>query len=145
LHVHVRCQSIYHMITTMTFIKQEKLGILLFWTCVFTFDFLFFFVKNSCCHTSALYFAPLFIIFLPCSCNTCVGDFMFVSQLWYCHKWQRIFVVNTFRSYPHSWLITGFVARVTRWVPLVERLSSPTVFLKLILSEIIEQFDSKLI
>ena len=29
-------------------------------------------------------------------------------------------VVNTFRSFPHSWLISGFVARLTR-VPLVEQ------------------------
>jgi hypothetical protein len=45
-------------------------------------------------------------------------------------------VVNTFRSLPHSWLITGFVTRLTRRVPLVEQelltvpehLSSPPVF-----------------
>jgi len=28
-------------------------------------------------------------------------------------------VVNTSRSFPHSWLITGYVTRLTRWVPLV--------------------------
>jgi hypothetical protein len=45
-------------------------------------------------------------------------------------------VVNTCRSFPHSWLITGFVTRLTQWVPLVEQklstllehLSSPPVF-----------------
>ena len=45
-------------------------------------------------------------------------------------------VVNTSRSFPHSWLVTGFVTRLTRWVPLVEQelltllehLSSPLVF-----------------
>ena len=45
-------------------------------------------------------------------------------------------IVNTFGSFPHSWLITEFVTRVTRWVPLVEQelltlpkhLSSPPVF-----------------
>jgi len=46
-------------------------------------------------------------------------------------------VVNTFRSFPHSWLITGFVTRVTWQVPLLveqtlptlpEHLSSPQVF-----------------
>jgi hypothetical protein len=45
-------------------------------------------------------------------------------------------VVNTSRSFPHSWLITGFVTRLTRRVPLVEQelltlpdhLSSPPVF-----------------
>ena len=30
-------------------------------------------------------------------------------------------VVNTSRSFPHSRLITGFVTRLTRWVPLVEQ------------------------
>jgi len=30
-------------------------------------------------------------------------------------------VVNTFWSFPHSWLITGFVTRLTRQVPLVEQ------------------------
>ena len=45
-------------------------------------------------------------------------------------------VVNTSRSFPHSWLITGFVTRWTRRVPLVgqellaypEHLSSSPVF-----------------
>ena len=46
------------------------------------------------------------------------------------------FVVITIRSFPHSWLITGFVTRVTRWVSymeqelftLSEHLSSPPGF-----------------
>ena len=45
-------------------------------------------------------------------------------------------VVSTSRSFPHSRLITGFITRLTRWVPLVkqelpiltEHLSSPPVF-----------------
>ena len=37
-------------------------------------------------------------------------------------------VVNTSRSFPHSLLITGLVARVTRLLPPVEHLSSPPVF-----------------
>jgi hypothetical protein len=55
-----------------------------------------------------------------------------------CHKWPRyiVFVVNTFRSFPRSWLITGFVSRLTQRVSLVEQelltlpkdLSSPPVF-----------------
>ena len=55
-----------------------------------------------------------------------------------CHKWPRIvpLVVSTSRSFPHWRLITGFVTRLTRRVPLVEKelptlpehLSSPTVF-----------------
>ena len=31
------------------------------------------------------------------------------------------FGVSTSRSFPHSCLITGFVTRLTRWVPLVEQ------------------------
>ena len=46
------------------------------------------------------------------------------------------FVVSTSRSFPHSRLITGFVSRLTRRVPLVEQelltlqehMSSPPVF-----------------
>jgi hypothetical protein len=45
-------------------------------------------------------------------------------------------VVNNSQSFPHSWLITGFVTRLTPRVPLVEQellnipehLSSPAVF-----------------
>ena len=45
-------------------------------------------------------------------------------------------VVKTSQSFPHSWLITGFVTRLTRRVPLVEQerftlpkhLSSPPIF-----------------
>ena len=45
------------------------------------------------------------------------------------------FIVNTSRSFPHSWLITGFVTRLTWRVPLVKQelitlpdhLSSPPV------------------
>ena len=36
-----------------------------------------------------------------------------------CHKRARIWFTS--RSIPHSWLITGIVARVTRRVPLVEQ------------------------
>ena len=55
-----------------------------------------------------------------------------------CHKWPRYvpLVVNISRSFPHSWLITGFVAWLTRRVSLVEQelltfpehMSSPPVF-----------------
>jgi hypothetical protein len=72
-----------------------------------------------------------------------------------CHKWHGIslsqmtwnipvtndhvyvpFVLITIWSFPHSWLITEFVARVTWWIPhveqelptLLEHLSSPPVF-----------------
>jgi hypothetical protein len=40
-----------------------------------------------------------------------------------CHKWPRYvpLVVNTSRSFPHSWLITWFVSRLTWLVPLVEQ------------------------
>jgi hypothetical protein len=33
----------------------------------------------------------------------------------------KIIVVNTFRSFPHSWLITDFVKKLTRRLPLVEQ------------------------
>ena len=50
--------------------------------------------------------------------------------------WYFPFVVNTSRSFPHPWLITGFVTKLTLRVPLVEQelltlpehLSSPPVF-----------------
>jgi hypothetical protein len=34
---------------------------------------------------------------------------------------QSIWQMTTLRSFPHSWLITGFVTRLTRRVPLVEQ------------------------
>jgi predicted nucleic acid-binding Zn ribbon protein len=37
-----------------------------------------------------------------------------------CNKISSV-VVSPFRSFPHSWLITGFVTRLTRRVPLVEQ------------------------
>jgi hypothetical protein len=36
------------------------------------------------------------------------------------HGWVPL-VVNTSRSFPHSWLITDFVTRYTRWVSPVEQ------------------------
>jgi hypothetical protein len=61
---------------------------------------------------------------------------MFKQHL--CHKWPRICCtfVNTSWSFPHSWLITRIVTRVTRRAPLVEQelltlpehLSSPMDF-----------------
>jgi hypothetical protein len=52
-----------------------------------------------------------------------------------CHGYVPL-VVSTPRSFPNSWLITGFITRLTRRVPLVEHglltlpehLSSPPVF-----------------
>jgi hypothetical protein len=57
-----------------------------------------------------------------------------------CHKWTQIrgdapLDANSSLSFPHSWLITGFVTRLTRRASLVEQelltlpehLSSPTV------------------
>ena len=40
-----------------------------------------------------------------------------------CHKWSliRSTCSKRSRSIPHSWLITGFVTRLTRRVPLVEQ------------------------
>ena len=63
-----------------------------------------------------------------------------ISRHIHLFKWTRVrsvpLVVNTSRSFPHSWLTTGYVTRVTRWVPLIEQelptlpehLSSPQVF-----------------
>jgi hypothetical protein len=61
-------------------------------------------------------------------------------ESWQCENWNHLFyrkllwnicltneeryvplVVNTFRSFPHSWLITGFAIRLTRRVSLVEQ------------------------
>ena len=59
----------------------------------------------------------------------------FTVMKYLCHKWSRI--CSTCRKhFPHSWLITGFVTRLTRRVPLVEQelltipehLSSPPIF-----------------
>ena len=57
-----------------------------------------------------------------------------------CHKWPRICYTcrNISQFFPNSWLIIGFVTRLTRRVPLVEQellfllehLSSPLVFNK---------------
>jgi len=56
-----------------------------------------------------------------------------------CHKRPRI--CSTSSSFPHSWLITRFVTRGTRWVPLIEQelltfpehLRSPLVLVVLVL------------
>ena len=55
-----------------------------------------------------------------------------------------LFVVITFRSFPDSWIIIGFVTRVTRRLPLVEQelltlpehMSSPPVFYGLVLHDL---------
>jgi hypothetical protein len=62
-------------------------------------------------------------------------------------------VVNTSRSFPHSWPITGFVTRLTRWVPpveqelltLLEHLSSPPLFseVRVTRSNIMLQVEAK--
>jgi hypothetical protein len=61
-----------------------------------------------------------------------------IEYRYLCHKWPWLCSTcrKRFRSFPHSWLITGFVTRLTRRVPLVEQelftlpehLSSPPVF-----------------
>jgi hypothetical protein len=43
--------------------------------------------------------------------NICVTNY---------HRYVPL-IVNTSRSFPHSWLITGFVTRLKRLVPLVEQ------------------------
>ena len=50
-----------------------------------------------------------------------------------CHKWPRICsIFHTSWSFPHSWLIIGFVTRVTRRVPLSDYLSSPRILVGLL-------------
>ena len=44
-------------------------------------------------------------------CNICVTND---------HRYVPL-VASTSRSFPHSWLITRFVNRVTQWVPLMEQ------------------------
>ena len=46
------------------------------------------------------------------------------STEYLCHKWPPGYaplVVSTSRSFPHSWLITGFVTRESRQMPLEEQ------------------------
>jgi hypothetical protein len=58
---------------------------------------------------------------------------LFLEYFTMCCRRMGVFIP---RSFPHSWLITGFVSRLTRRVPLVEQelptipehLSSPPVF-----------------
>ena len=47
----------------------------------------------------------------------------FSRCLWFLSDYTptRSLGISTFRSFPHLWLITGFVTRVTRRVPLVEQ------------------------
>ena len=70
--------------------------------------------------------------------------YIYISQLirysrltameYLCHKWPR--KCSTCLSFPHSWLITGFVTRLAQRMPLVvqellslpEHMSSPPVF-----------------
>ena len=64
-----------------------------------------------------------------------------------CHTWLMIYsvVVIKIRSFPHSWLITGFLTRVTRWVPhvkqelptLPEHLSSPRFLVRFVLFDLL--------
>ena len=81
-------------------------------------------------------------------CSTCRKHSLVLSSFMTCHGWPLWnicvtndhgyvpLVVTTSRSFPHSRLITGFVARLTRRVPLMEQelltlreyMSSPPVF-----------------
>jgi hypothetical protein len=42
-----------------------------------------------------------------------------IAMEYLCQKWPRI--CSTSRFFPHSWLITGFITRLTRRVALVEQ------------------------
>ena len=65
--------------------------------------------------------------------NICVtNDHIYVSL-----------VVCTSQSFPHSWLITGFVTRLTRRVPLVDQeLITLPVHLAIVLSVLLRYTDS---
>jgi len=84
------------------------------------------------------YFQPVitfYIDILTCLIHTI--SIFGTKYIWFCstvydlvnrygnlgHKWPVYvsFVVITFRFFPHSWLITGFVTRVTRRVQHVEQ------------------------
>ena len=66
----------------------------------------------------------------------CLKTFTLGWPLWnICHKWHGYvqLIVSTSWSFLHSWLITGFVTRLTQQVSLVEQElpehpSSPPVF-----------------
>jgi hypothetical protein len=101
-----------------------------------------------CLYSTRCYISLRFIviIFTKCSLQKCRYQYNYVCILFYLliinpikyKQWITYvpLVVNTPRSFPHSWLITGFVARLIRRVPLVEQelltlpehLSSPSVF-----------------
>jgi len=50
-----------------------------------------------------------------------------------CHKWPLICSVCRNYNPVHSWLITGLVTSITRRVPLVENLCSPSSFVEFLL------------
>ena len=78
---------------------------------------------------------PIFTLYYKCTGNTWLGWPLWNICVTTDHGYVPL-VVNTSRSFPHSWLIIGFVSRLTRRVPLVEQelptlpehLSSPPVF-----------------
>jgi hypothetical protein len=53
-----------------------------------------------------------------CSFVTIVCSHSITRRVWRCYV---PLVINTSRSFPHSWFITGFVPKLTRRVPLVEQ------------------------
>ena len=66
------------------------------------------------------YNSSSFSIFSPF--GLCIVCFRFraLNTIWYFHGYLPP-VVGTSRSFLHSWLITRFVTRLTRWVPLVKQ------------------------
>jgi hypothetical protein len=73
------------------------------------------------------------ITFLPCTCIyhtdyliILLKRYIFILKWQFCKseicsEYSNFVLVNTSRSFPHSWLITGFVIRLTRRVSLVEQ------------------------
>ena len=95
---------------------------------------------GSFCLSFFIIFFPLYLemylIIIAMLILTCITLKIFRSPSWLGWPLRNIcvtddhgyvpLVVSTFRPFPHSWFVTGFVTRVTRRVPLVEQ-SLPTL------------------
>ena len=79
------------------------------------------FLLDSCC--SIFSFVDRY--FLCCTfsfghCVVCSSIYGFWLPIWYLQT-LLLLLLGASMSFPHSWLITGLVSRVTRWVPLMEQ------------------------
>jgi hypothetical protein len=101
--------------------------------------FIFFYVFVLFYFSLIIHYDPPFIYIFLCFCTKRSNKYSFFFLLifiWFYFYFSLWHDLNTSRSFPHSRLITGFVTRLTRRVPLVElklltlpeHLSSPPVF-----------------